>query len=366
MTIETLENNFSGTLESSDIDLHITLEDCQTLSQAVLKLLERKSPYKPLKKNPSELSYLRSLLSTVTERFEGAKNEDIAYELHKTLNTIYDYQINAYGQCGQYDPILMEIMAELEEAWISYEKKRVPVEDYPTDPHDFAKWLKAYVRRNPSSDHDLYRHLSDDCTFEEMSFFFSQEVTIDPRFDDLIAFMQIGIHDPGVKMELASNFWDEMGNGNPEEVHTKMFSKLYDALDIFKEGEQFSDVLERASWQAMACGNTLLYSVLHRQNLNIGLGSLGTVEIISPLRFSKLVKGFKRLGLSDEASQYHTLHISIDARHGNGWLHNAIVPQVKKNSANRDAIFFGSCLRMNTSMDFVEFVQKKFKDGLSK
>lgn len=194
-----------------------------------------------------------------------------------------------------------------------------------------------------------------------MSYFFSQEVTIDPRFDDLIALMQIGVKDQGIKMELASNFWDEMGNGKPEAIHTAMFSALYEGLDIFKDGETFKDVLQRASWQALAAGNTLLQGVLHRQNFATSLGSLGTVEIISPYRFKHLVNGFKRLGLSDEARQYREVHIKIDAKHGDGWLHNAIMPTIKTDPTMKKEIFMGAAFRLNTSYDYCQHIESQFK-----
>lgn len=343
------------------IELKITLEDSQTLPQALMILLEHPKPYRHLKNHHNELKYLRQLLKTVTEGFDGPNNSAIAYQLHKSLNTIYDYQINSFAKSSQYDPILMEVMLELEDAWITFEKTRVPREEIPTNAKEFTKWIKSYALKHPSSQHRIFKYLADDCTREEMTYFFSQEVTIDPRFDDLIALMQVGIDKLEVKLELAGNFWDEMGNGKLEEVHTKLFSNLYDEIDVFKDGENFLDVLDRASWQALACGNTLLYSVLHRKNLNIGLGALGTVEIISPYRFSHLTRGFKRLGLSDRASVYHRTHIEIDARHGNGWLNNAIKPIVTETPEARKEIFFGSMLRMNTSADYCEHIEQQFK-----
>lgn len=344
------------------IDLPVTLEDSQTLSQAVNELLKRPFPYKSLRANPAESQHLHQLIDVVKKHFDGPCNDKIAYELHKTLNTIYDYHINAYSAASQYDPIVMEIMLELEETWINYEKSRTPVVDIPREPKAFARWLKTFVNEHPSSSHGIFKYLANESSHDEMSFFFSQEVTIDPRFDDLIALMQVGIKDPGVKMELASNFWDEMGNGKEEEVHTRLFSHLYKELSIFHGDESFLDVMDRASWQALACGNTLLYSVLHRKNFPIGLGALGTVELISPQRFKLLTKGFKRLCLSDTASQYHIAHISIDARHGNGWLTNAIVPMVSENNQVADEIFFGAMLRLNTSMDYCQFMEKQFNN----
>ena len=365
MNIEELSPSLVDSLDPS-VEINITLEDSQTLSHAIIQLLDRPNPFESLQNNPAEKEHLDQLLKVVVERFEGPANPDMAFELHKSLNTIYDYQINAFAKAPQYDPTLMEVMAKLESAWLAFEKKRMPQEDIPTEPKAFSKWLKQYVLKHPSSNHPLFQYLADESKKEEMSYFFSQEVTIDPRFDDLIALMQVGIKTPGIKMELASNFWDEMGNGVPEDVHTELFSRLYSELDIYRDGETFADVLERASWQALACGNTLLYSVLHRKNLNIGLGALGTVEIISPFRFSHLVRGFKRSGLSDEASEYHQTHISIDARHGNGWLTNAIRPTVAQSVEAREEVFFGSMLRMNTSMDYCEHMAKTFALDINK
>jgi len=137
---------------------------------------------------------------------------------------------------------------------------------------------------------------------------------------------------------------------------------LYDGLTIFKEGETFTDVLERASWQALAAGNTLLYGVLHRQNFSTSLGSLGTVEIISPYRFKHLVNGFKRLGLSYEAREYHEVHIKIDAQHGNGWLRNAITPTIEADPRMKNEIFMGASFRLNTSSDYCQHMASQFEN----
>ncbi len=335
------------------------LDNSATLSDAIFALLKRPAPYKSLKHNVAEYVHLKSLLERVKKDFVGPDNEEMAYQLHRTLNTIYDYQINCSAAAAQFDPLLMEVMLELEATWMAFEKKRIPDVAFPQDPKDFAKWIKTYVLEHVSSNHPIYQRLADDCTFEEMSYFFSQEVTIDPRFDDLIALMQIGVRDPAIKLEIAGNFWDEMGNGTQEDVHSVMFAHLYEELDIFKHGETFLDVMNRASWPALACGNSLLYSVLHRKNFNLALGALGTVEIISPLRFSHLVKGFSRLGLSARAIKYHRTHISIEARHGNGWLNNAVIPTVSADPGARHEVFAGAMLRLNTSMDYCQHIKTK-------
>jgi len=57
---------------------------------------------------------------------------------------------------------------------------------------------------------------------------------VDGRFDDLLAMMQVGTSGPA-KMEIAGNFWDEMGNGNDAEVHTHLFNNIFKVFDIDDE-----------------------------------------------------------------------------------------------------------------------------------
>jgi len=334
----------------------MNLVKCQSLHCALCNVLMLHSPCQFFRENNDKYELLNEFIERVESGYAGPSNEDAAFDLHKTLNAIYDYQINSNLNAPQYDPILMEVMLRLEKAWITDEEKRIPYQDMPSNSQEFARWLRTYILSHESSEHHIFDYLANRSTQKEMSYFFSQEVTIDPRFDDLIALMQVGISDLSIKLELAENYWDEMGNGSLEDIHSLMFAHLCDELDVFEEGEGFSGVLARASWQALACSNTLLYSVLHRKNFDLALGALGAVELISPLHFTFLTKGFGRLGLSEKAKRYHELHIAIDARHGNGWLHNAIVPRAEKYENARNQIFKGATLRMNTSLDYYNYI----------
>ena len=333
--------------------------DPGTLYDYVTKMINCGLDFKFFRRNTSEYQKIQSFLNFVVSPYlEGEIDPDSAIQLHKTLNSIYECQIGSSSKISQFDPLLMEIMWELENAWLFYEEKRTPYEVLPFDAKDFIKWMKAFVLKHPSTEHKLFKFLSDVCNLEDMAYFFSQEVTIDPRFSDLISFMQIGINSLSIKLELAENYWDEMGNGNFTDAHTLMFSDLYQELQIFKKDEHFTNVLTQASWQALACGNSLLYSVLHRNNFNFALGSVGTVEIISPVRFSYIVKGFERLKLSEKAKRYHKAHIGIDSRHGNAWLQGAIMPTVQHDPEARHDIFRGAMLRLNTSLDYCNYLSQ--------
>ena len=49
-------------------------------------------------------------------------------------------------------------------------------------------------------------------------------------FDDLVALAQVGTRGE-VKMEMASNYWDEMGRGKTHAVHTHLFHRLIEGLE---------------------------------------------------------------------------------------------------------------------------------------
>jgi pyrroloquinoline quinone (PQQ) biosynthesis protein C len=318
-----------------------------------------------LKSNPDLKAELIRRTKITAERFLNG-DKDYRYILNRALGLIYEMHIHTPDKkpvFNQFDPTLIEIQKELENAWERYEESRFPTMDIPSDPKEFERWLRNVVLQHAVADHPLFTYLEKEAVFEEMADFFSQEITVDTRFDDLVALAQVGT-DGGMKMELAENYWDEMGNGEMGNVHTVMFNDLLDELGLTSE-ESLSSLFENVTWESLACGNALLYSVLHRKNLYKALGSLGALEMMAPKRFSRLVAGYKRLGLSEKAQKYHSLHIIIDTRHGNGWFKNAILPIVRENPSAMIEIAKGAFYRINTSMDYCNMLLRKYNPSVA-
>lgn len=227
---------------------------------------------------------------------------------------------------------------------------------------DFRRWYRKLLWNHPASDHPLFHYLANEASIEEMAYFFSQEVTIDSRFDDLLALLQIG-QPPAIKMVLAENYWDEMGNGACHLVHTAMFENLLKELSLI--GQQSAiGLITKASWESLACGNLLIYCAIHRANTGLAFGAMGAVEVLAPTRFSHLIKGFQRLGLSSTAKEYHNLHIKIDAKHGNCWIDNAILPLVAHRPEFKQEIAYGALYRLNTSLDYLNAIYTKLRANL--
>lgn len=304
---------------------------------------------------------LIALTQTTVERFK-AGSEAHRHTLHKTLGHIYALHVSSPNQrpvFNQYDPTLIEIQRKLERAWEQFENARIPKMDPPSDAQTFANWYKRLVvHEHPASTHPIFEYLANEATRRELRAFFLNEITVDSRFDDLVALSQIAM-EPLPKMELAENYWDEMGNGKQDAVHTYMFNHLLNELGL--NTENLNSLFDEVHWTSIACGNLLLYSVIHRQNIYKALGAMGAVEMLAPKRFHKLVAGFERLGLSQTAQEYHRLHIAIDARHGLGWLRNAIAPAAENNPTARREIIQGAYYRLNTSLDYCNHLLATFK-----
>lgn len=79
--------------------------------------------------------------------------------------------------------------------------------------NDFVNDLKRRIKKHAANRHRFYtNYLPKKATVADVSIYLAQETLQDPRFDDFIAYLQIGLP-VKIKLELASNYWDEMGNG---------------------------------------------------------------------------------------------------------------------------------------------------------
>ena len=76
-----------------------------------------------------------------------------------------------------------------------------------------------------------------------------QEAAGEAGFDDLTAYTQIKLP-TRIKLELARNYWDEMGRGNEKGMHGPMLERLVGALDL-------RPTIEGTAWQSLALANAM-------------------------------------------------------------------------------------------------------------
>ena len=66
---------------------------------------------------------------------------------------------------------------------------------------------------------------------EEMKWFLTQEVAGEAGFEDLTALTQVKLP-TRAKLELARNYWDEMGRGNARGMHGPLLAMLANRLGL--------------------------------------------------------------------------------------------------------------------------------------
>ena len=297
----------------------------------------------------------------LTQRAFGEGDRAALDDIHRSLAAIYEQDLGAVPidriDC-ETQPILRDVAARFERAVLDDEMTRVPedvVAAYPQTGREYVRWLKKLVGDHEAASHPLYdTYLKDQATADEFKFFMAQETNLDPRFDDILALMQVG-RQGGEKMEIASNYWDEMGNGNSKEVHTELFDQSLRALDIDERYVSSSFLME-----AVISGNLSACLALSRRHYYKSVGFFGVTEYLVPRRFRSFIAGWRRSGLPADGIAYHDLHVKIDAVHAAGWFKNVVAPLVDADPRTGRDIAVGALIRLNSSQRYLDAVLARF------
>jgi hypothetical protein len=231
-------------------------------------------------------------------------------------------------------------MRWLEGAWI--ESFRAEVADRaaeaPADPDGFVAWFEALKQDGPGQDDPLFPWLAKDATLEQMRWFLTQEAAGEAGFDDLVALAQVKLPDRA-KLELARNYWDEMGRGRAEGMHGPMLVRTARALAL-------KPTIEGTLWESLALANTLTAFATTRRYAWHAVGALGVVELTSPTRVGHVAEGLKRLGCPPAARKYFALHAHLDVEHSRAWNEEALKPLVAERPERARALAEGALMRL--------------------
>lgn len=215
-------------------------------------------------------------------------------------------------------------MRDLEGEWIEALRDQVAAEAsvVPNDVDGFTRWFEALKDGGPGQGDALFEWLAHEATEDEMNWFLRQEAAGEAGFDDLVAMAQVKMPS-GPKLELARNYWDEMGRGNAAGMHGPMLERATVALGL-------SPSIDTTVWPSLALANTLTAFATTRRYAWHAIGALGVVELTAPGRVALVAKGLKRLGHSPAVRKYFELHAVLDVRHAEDWIANVLRPLVQE------------------------------------
>ena len=195
------------------------------------------------------------------------------------------------------DPVDMAASLAEEAAFLNAARRRVAVaaSAAPTGAKDFVHWFERLALGGPGQGDPLFSWLATECSLSQMRWFLAQEVAGEAGFDDLTAMTLVGMP-VRPKLELARNFWDEMGRGGPRGMHGPMLQALAKHLDL--------DLPRDAVvWQALALANTMTGLAATRHYAFHSVGALGVVELTAPGRAAQVAAGLRRLGVPGDVGR---------------------------------------------------------------
>jgi hypothetical protein len=229
---------------------------------------------------------------------------------------------------------------KLEGGWIEQERASVAgwAAEAPTDADAFVAWFEALKEVGPGQGDPLFPWLAERASRDEMKWFVTQEVAGEAGFDDLVALTQLKMP-PRAKMELARNYWDEMGRGNIRGMHGPMLDALAQRLEI-------RPTIEATVWESLALANTMVAFATSRRYAYHSVGALGAVELTAPGRTALVAKGLRRLGFSNKERMYFDLHAVLDVKHSEAWDAEVLWPLVHERPECARFIAEGALMRL--------------------
>ena len=247
-------------------------------------------------------------------------------------------------------------MRRLEGAFLETLRAEASAEaaDAPTDPDGFVAWFEDLKRRGPGQGDPLFPWLAEHADIDQFRWFFEQEAAGEAGFDDLVAMTQVKLP-VRPKLELARNYWDEMGHGAEKGMHGPMLDALVETLAV-------DPVIENTVWESLALANAMTAMAVNRRYAWHSVGALGVIELTAPARAALVTDGLRRLGFSGKERRYFALHAVLDVKHSEDWNREAIRPAVEEDPARATAMAEGALIRLKCGERCFEAYRAKLWD----
>jgi pyrroloquinoline-quinone synthase len=182
------------------------------------------------------------------------------------------------------------------------------------DSGEFLERLKREVIGHPALVHPFLERFGEGDAGEEgvraFAIQYYRHVRVSRLY--LAALISNCAHDEKLQLSLAEILFDEYGHLNHEETHPALYRRFLAALGISEE-----------EWEApQTIPEVQLYISAHRElsrdpDFRLGLGALGPAsEWPVPPIYVRLSEGLRKVtGLSDDALEIFTSHVTMDVTH---------------------------------------------------
>jgi len=229
----------------------------------------------------------------------------------------------------------------LQEDFIERERAQVTelARAAPNNSVGFLAWFNDLREHGAGQDDPLFPWLAEEATIEDMRWFLSQEAAGEAGFDDLVALTQVKLP-ARPKLEMARNYWDEMGRGQEAGMHGGLLERVSRFLDL-------PVAIDSTVWTALALSNLMVALATERHYAYHSIGALGVIEMTAPGRVAAIAAGLRRLGVPAQERLYFDLHATLDLKHSLAWNAEVIAPLIDLDPRVAPWIAEGALMRLN-------------------
>jgi hypothetical protein len=267
---------------------------------------------------------------------------DHGQELQFRLNRLNSLRLNPTLPSSDWEDQVSEVaqLTIIEGKFLENSRKAIAARaaQAPSRPREFIEWFEELKESGPGQKDPLFPWLAEKCSMDQMKWFLTQEVAGEAGFEDLTALTQLKLP-AQPKLELARNYWDEMGRGNPKAMHGPLLAALAEHLKL-------TPLPETTTTEALALANTMAGLAANRRYAYHSVGALGAIEMTAPARSAATSAGLKRLGIRAGNRHYFALHAVLDVKHSIAWNTEAITPLVAESPNVATAIAEGALMRL--------------------
>lgn len=208
----------------------------------------------------------------------------------------------------------------------------------PVDADGFMLWFDGLRETGPGQNDALFPWLAKFATLEQMRWFLVQEAAGEAGFEDLVALTQVKLP-VRAKLEMARNYWDEMGRGHERAMHGPMLAAMAHELHLMPS-------IADTCWESLALANLMVGLAANRRYAYQSVGALGVIEMTAPGRVTLVNQGLRRLAAPVAARRYFQVHEGLDVQHSKAWNREVIHSLVAEHPESARAIAEGALLRL--------------------
>jgi hypothetical protein len=274
--------------------------------------------------------------------------------VHKSLGVIYAY-CYSYADSPVHlssDTILeaklMQAKIVLEEELI---KDWLPPSDLPdiNTQEELAEYLRNFVVSNPGVYHEFWDYLRHDASREAMEEFLRLALCRNEVVDDECALLVCGLQG-NMKKAMASNLWDECGNGSLDAFHTYWLRRYLEHTQQWESLPQYRRD-NKKPWSSGILSNVFNVLLTRPGYKHRAYGFFCTSESWVEPHFVRILDGLKRVGLEHEdITIYFQAHITIDPHHSDELMDSILYQSPRLNKTEINEILHGAHHAMSAAL----------------